>query len=265
MFLDDIFSRMAPSWPKPIIFAHRGASAHAPENTLAAFNLALEHGADAIELDAKLSADKQVIVIHDQTVDRTTTGTGLVANLPLSVLKQLDAGSHFDIAFRREKIPTLAEVLESLGQRTLINIELTNYASPQDDLPERACELVKKFGLPQRVLFSSFNPLALLRAHRILPGTPCGLLALPGQKGFWARSWLGRLIPHQALHPERSDVTPTLIARVHRFGRRIHAWTVNDPDELQRLFIAGLDGVFTDDPRLARKVLLSTRDHSYQA
>ena len=113
--------------PHPLIFAHRGASAHAPENTLAAFLVALQQGADGIELDAKLTADGHVVVIHDQTVDRTTKISGRVRDMPLEALLELDAGSHFDVAFKGEPIPTLQQVFERMGQEVLINIELSNY------------------------------------------------------------------------------------------------------------------------------------------
>jgi len=249
---------MFASLPRPTIFAHRGASAHAPENTLAAFTLACEHGADAIELDAKLSADAQVVVIHDLTVERTTNGQGRVGSLTLRELKQLDAGSHFSAAFKGEPIPTLEEVFAALGQRIFINVELTNYARPSDDLPEKVCALVEKYALQERVLFSSFNPLALLRARRCLPQIPAGLLALAGSAGRLARSPLARLIPHQALHPEIGDVTPQLVRRTQRSGRRVHVYTVNRPDDMRRLFALGVDGIFTDDPHLARQILSKT-------
>jgi len=133
---------MLAQLPKPTLFAHRGASAYAPENTLAAFTLAIHQNADAIELDAKLSADGEVVVIHDQTVDRTTDGVGKVNELVLAALKELDAGEKYDESFRGERIPTLDEVLESIGQKIFINIELTNYASPKDDLPLKVAEIV---------------------------------------------------------------------------------------------------------------------------
>lgn len=240
---------------KPTIFAHRGSSAHAPENTLAAFELAIRHGADAIELDAKLTADGHVVVIHDQTVDRTTDGTGKVRELTLAQLRELDAGSYFDIAFRREPIPTLEQVFQAVGYGIFINVELTNYASPTDPLPEKVASLVRKFGLEKRVLFSSFNPLALVRIRRLLPEVPIGLLALPGLDGAWARSWLGTLVPHQCLHPELGDVKPSLVKRVQRSGRKIFVYTVNQVEAMQRLFTWNVDGIFTDDPVLARQVL----------
>src|SRR3990170_393671 len=101
--------------PRPVIFAHRGASAYAPENTLAAFSLAVRQKSDGIELDAKLSADGHVVVIHDQTVDRTTSSRGRVADLTLADLREMDAGSHFDVEYKGERIPTLEEVFEAIG------------------------------------------------------------------------------------------------------------------------------------------------------
>jgi glycerophosphoryl diester phosphodiesterase len=245
---------------RPILFAHRGASAHAPENTLAAFDLALRQEADAFELDAKLCADGQVVVIHDQTVERTTDGEGDVRYMTLAALKELDAGSFFDVAYRGEHIPTLAQVFEAFGHKTFINVELTNYASPDDDLPERVVELVKHHRLEKKVLFSSFNPRALLKAKRLLPEVPLGLLALPGRRGWWARSWLGRmLVPYDALHPESTDVSARLVASTHHRGQRVNVWTVNQPEEMRRLSALGVDGIFTDDPRLARQVLAANR------
>ncbi len=160
--------------PRRAIVGHRGACAYAPENTLASFELALRQGADAVELDAKLTVDGQVVVIHDQTVDRTTGGHGEVRSLTLAELKKLDAGSHFDIAFQGEPIPTLEEVFEAVGKRTYINVELTNYASITDSLPEKVVDLIKRHQLSGRVFFSSFNPIALYRARRLLPDVPIG-------------------------------------------------------------------------------------------
>lgn len=245
---------------KPIIFAHRGACAHAPENTLAAFELGLQHGADGIELDTKLCADGHVVVIHDQTVDRTTQGTGKVSQMPLASLKELDAGSYFSCTYQGEPIPTLDEVFETIGQHTLVNIELTNYATPGDTLPEKVAELVKKHNLDENVLFSSFNPQALRQAHKCLPKVPLGLLTLPGPPGWVMRSWLGRmLVPYQALHPEKQDVNTHLVRQAHQHGHRVHVWTVNDAEEMQKLFTIEVDGIITDDPRLARQVLQSIK------
>ncbi len=241
--------------PTPAIIAHRGASAYAPENTLAAFSLALKQNADAIELDVKLTRDRHVIVIHDQTVDRTTEGRGDVRNLTLSEIRKLDAGSHFDCAFQGEPIPTLEEVLKAVGQLTYINIELTNYASPLDDLPGRVVRLVVQYKLAQRVFFSSFNPIALHKIKRDFPEAPAGLLILPGIKGFLSQSILGRIVAINSLHFEHKNISRNLIEKTHRDGKYILAYTVNDPNQVKTLSALGIDGIFTDDPVMARNVM----------
>ncbi|GAB4401150.1 MAG: glycerophosphodiester phosphodiesterase family protein [Anaerolineales bacterium] len=247
---------MYPNLPTPTLFAHRGASAHAPENTLAAFELALRQQADAIELDVMLTADRAVIVFHDHTLERVTNGTGKIADYPLEVLQQLDAGAHFDAAFRGERIPTLEEVFETVAKRTFINIELKNDAAPTDDLPERVAVLVARHNLSSRVMVSSFNPIALRRFRQALPQVPQGLLALGGWQGALARGAFGRWIsPHEALHPDQSDVTAALVQAAHQRGQRIHPYTVNAPADMLRLFALGIDGIHTDDPLLARQTL----------
>jgi glycerophosphoryl diester phosphodiesterase len=239
----------------PYFFAHRGASTCAPENTLASFQMAFDQGARLIEFDVKLSVDKQVVVIHDQTVDRTTNGKGKVNQLTLSMLKRLDAGSWFDEKFRGETIPTLDEVFNIFGKKHYLNVELTNYASPFDKLVDKVTGLVRKHGLENRVLFSSFFPTNLIRAHRLLPDVPCGQLILKGRSGWWERAW-SRLIDVQAVHPYTSDVTGDSVAHAHNRGRLVHVWTVNDPTDMQRLRNLKVDGIFTDDPQLANKIFI---------
>lgn len=240
---------------RPLVIAHRGASRYAPENTLAAFRLAAEQGADAIELDAKLSADGEVVVIHDPTTDRTTGFRGEVRQLTLRQLKSLDAGSFFSAQFRGEPIPTLAEVFEAVGERVLINVELTNYASPRDALVEKVVALVKKYHLEERVLFSSFHPLNLFRAQRMLPHVPTAILALPGWAGWWARAgWMRRISPW-FVHPYFTDATAGYIARQHTHNRKVNVWTVNALEDMRRLVKNGVDGLITDDPSTAFQVL----------
>jgi len=247
---------MLPTLPRPIIFAHRGASAHAPENTMAAFTLAIRQGANALELDAKLTSDGHVVVFHDQGVDRVTAGSGRVKDMKLAALRELEAGSHFSPKFTGEPIPTLDEVLQTVGNQTYINIELTNYTSLFDPLPEKVAELVHRYNLEKRVLFSSFNPIALRRIHRIIPDVPLGFLARPATQGNTARGYLGKLIvPYQALHPHFTDTTRHLVEQLHRAGRRVHVWTVNQVEEMKRLFELDIDGIFTDDPLLAQNVM----------
>jgi glycerophosphoryl diester phosphodiesterase len=132
---------------------------------------------------------------------------------------------------------------------------LTNYASPWDHLPRAVAELASQANLLHNLLFSSFNPIALARIHRLLPQAPIGLLALAGPAGAWARSWLGRLVPHDSLHPEWRDLSPRLIESAHKRARKVYPYTVNQEDAMRRLLAVGADGLFTDDPVLAVKIL----------
>jgi len=245
---------MLTSLSQPVIFAHRGASAHAPENTLAAFELACSQGADAVELDAKLSADGHVIVIHDATVNRTTGAHGRVKEMALADLRALDAGSFFSNKFGGEKIPLLEEVFETVGRRLFINVELTNYNSPRDHLVESVCMLVRKFNFQGQVMFSSFFASNLAKAVGYLPEVSCGLLALPGILGAWARSFGFAFGSYAALHPNLKDATAQQVQRAHRLKRRLHVWTVNAEEDMRRLFGWGVDGIFTDDPLAALRV-----------
>jgi glycerophosphoryl diester phosphodiesterase len=215
----------------------------------------MQQGAHAIELDVKLSNDGQVVVIHDPTLERTTGATGKVSETPFSAIRDLEAGSFFGEQFRGEPVPLLAEVFELVDRKIFINIELTNYTTPGDDLVDRVAGLIIKMDYRDRILFSSFNPRNLVRARRLLPDIPCGLLALPGLPGLWARSFLGRWTPHEALHPFISDVNPGLVHWAHRMGRRVHVWTVNKVSEMTRLRDMQVDGIFTDDPLLALQMM----------
>ena len=226
------------------VIAHRGASAHAPENTLAAFQLALDQGADGIELDVMLSKDGQLIVIHDDRVDRTTNGTGKVAEMYLPELKVLDAGNG-------ETLPTLPEVFDRFGGKFLINIELKNYSSLFDRLPVVVAEQVKAFRLTDSVIVSSFNPFNLPRFYRRVPEVKRGLLTQPGK----ARSGLNNLFRFAALHPYYEDVDAALVQAEHARGRQVNVWTVDDPDEIRRLAGLGVDMLITNDPQRTREVL----------
>jgi len=241
--------------PRPVIFAHRGASAHAPENTLVAFSLALQHGADGIELDAKLSADGEVVVMHDATLKRTTGVEGKIAERTLKEIKKLDAGKWKGETFAGEPVPTLREVFSSLGGKLLINVELTNYGHGGDGLVGKVIALVHEFQLEENILFSSFSPGNIALARKLAPEIPAALLAWKGWLGGFSRSrWMMNISPH-GLHPFRTDVTTRLIEREKQRNRFINVWTVNEPHEIKRLFGLGVDGIFTDDPRLARQVM----------
>jgi glycerophosphoryl diester phosphodiesterase len=185
----------------PMVLAHRGASAHAPENTLAAFRLASEHGADGIELDAKLSRDGEVVVFHDLTLERTTGMQGRVKKLTFAELRKLEAGSHKAEKYRGELIPTLDEVFETVGKQLYVNVELTNYDDMGDALVEKVVEKVKRHQLQDWVMFSSFWPINLMKARRMLPEVPVAILANEGRSGWLARSIVGRWVSPEVVNP----------------------------------------------------------------
>jgi glycerophosphoryl diester phosphodiesterase len=244
--------------PVPIVIAHRGDEVNAPENTLSAFNQAIEKGADAIEFDVKLTSDGKVIVIHDQTLDRTTNGTGNVSKIPLPHIKDLDAGIQFPGQFPDERIPTLDEVFETVGKRTYMNVELKNYSTPFDKLVPKVVEIIKNHAMEERVLFSSFLGLSLKTALRLLPDVPCGLLTIPGKMGAWGRafSWRGN---YYALNPHINDTDAGLVDRVHVAGKRVIAWTATSETDIKRMIGLGVDGIISSDPALVLHILGRTK------
>ncbi len=244
---------MLPLWkhlPRPLIIAHRGASHDAPENTLAAFRLAVRQHAEAVELDAKLSRDGRIVVMHDNTVDRTTDGHGAVRHMDWAALRALSAGGQ--PGDPETAIPLLEDVLRAVTPDLLVNIELTNYAAPLDALPVKVAELIATLGVADRVWVSSFNPLTLLRFARRLPEVPVGFLV--DVRRPWLYRFFHRLVPHALVEPHRALVTPEAVRRWHAAGKAVAVYTVNDAAEMERLFAWGVDGIYTDNPRLAREV-----------
>ncbi len=237
----------------PLVIAHRGASMYAPENTIAAFDLAVEMGADAVELDTMLTADGTPIVIHDQSLERTTNGSGSVASKSIEEIQLLDAGSTFDARFVGEKVPTLEEVFAAVGTKILINVELKNYASPFDRLPETVVALVMKKGLSDRVLLSSFNPIALIKAQRASEEIRRAALIGGGPK--IVRGVIEVITNYFALHPEVSLVNQGMIDKHHSAGNKVNAWTVNEESVMMKLLSMGVDGLITDTPDVAIKVI----------
>ncbi len=228
---------------RPLVVAHRGASQAAPQNTLTAFRLAAEMGADAVELDVHLTADDVPIVIHDATVDATTNGTGAVRQMPLAQLKTLEIAGG-------ERIPTLEEVLAEVGQRLLINIEFKDHALRDRGLEATVGIILRQMNMSDRVWFSSFNPFALRRARARIPEVPCGMLysMSPQLPVYLRRRWLAPITPHEALHPEHTIVTSALIQNAHQQGLWVAAWTLDNPERAQKLAAWGIDAIITNTP-----------------
>jgi glycerophosphoryl diester phosphodiesterase len=250
---------MFGSLKTPVIIGHRGASKYAPENTLAAFKLAVEQAAPAIEFDVKLSADGHVVVIHDPSVTRTTDGRGSVARLSLAELKKLDAGRWFSPEFTGEKIPTLEEVFDTIGHQILMNIEFTNYATPKDRLVREVVELVKTYGIENRVYFTSFLSTNLVRVRKLLPDCGIGYLIYTGLPRIFQQVIQPSPREVDSLNPSRGTVTERMVSRAHGLGRRVLVYTVNDKDEMRHLFNIGVDGIFTDDPLTGNQIAAEYR------
>ncbi len=238
----------------PRVIAHRGASQRAPENTVRAFLAAVSLGAHAIELDAKLTRDGAVVVHHDRTLERTTTGKGPLGRRRLAELEGLDAGVRFGREYASERIPTLRQVFEVLGESTLYDIELSNYRQPFNRLPSAVLRIVSEFEFQDRVLLSSFNPVALRRAKEHLPEIPRALLLMRGEP-WWMRRMLGAAPRVEIVQMEDGLASPQVIDAIHKGGRKAHVWVVNEKRRMQDLFAWGVDGVITDLPELAREVL----------
>jgi glycerophosphoryl diester phosphodiesterase len=242
---------------RPLNFAHRGASYEAPANTLAAFLLAVELGADGIELDVHLSKDGEAVVVHDFTLEATTDGEGLVRNKTLAELKELDAGIWFDPAFIGQRIPTLQEVIDAVGDRLLFNIELKTASVRDDGLAAVVVRTIEENHLLDRVVVSSFNPLAIRWIKRLNPWVPVGLLYAPDMPFLLRRPWLQRLLRPEALHPHYTLVDGEYVRRARKRGCRVHVWTADDPGEMWQLMRMDVDLIITNRPDLLRQVLLA--------
>ena len=236
------------SVPLPLVIAHRGASTAAPENTIAAFERAITDGADAIELDVHLSRDDHPVVIHDDTLERTTDGSGPVRGHTMRELKRLDAGAWRGPAFAGQRLQTLQEVLERFRGRTRFWIELKGGSDLYPDIEERIVGLLEVYDVIDGALVQSFDHAALARL-----------------RDFSREVRLGVLLARAPLDVAR-DVPPTVNAvcpsseilgapereTIRRSGRECHVWTVNEPALMDRLVELSVDGIITDRPELLR-------------
>ena len=236
------------------IFAHRGFSSQYPENTMTAFRKALEVGAAGIEFDARMTQDGKLIVMHDPTVDRTTNGKGKVRNLTYAEIYGLDAGIKKGVVFENERIPVLEQVFDELGGKFLLNVELCNYEESDNRmLANQTVELIEKYKLVESVIVSSFRFNNLVYVKDKNPNISCALLAKQGLLGTFARNLLNHSVSVDALHPFYTDASSGLIRREQQCGRKVRAWTVNDPRDIRHLYESGVDAIFTDDPLNARE------------
>ena len=233
---------------KTLILAHRGACGYAPENTMEAFRMAVEMGADGIELDVHLTADGQVVVCHDEKVDRTSNGQGPIPSYTLEELRAMDFGYHFYNERRGIKLPTLAEVYELIAPTDMIvNVEIKS-ANPAI-IPE-CCKLAKEYGMESRVIYSSFDHFQIARMKEYDENAFVAPLY-----GFnMLNPWNYCLdMKAQATHPAQKQVKllPDYVKNCHDRGIRVHVWTVNEESDIDLMLDAGVDAIITNYPDVA--------------
>jgi len=233
------------------IYAHRGACGFFPENTMLAFHKALEANSDGIELDVQLTRDGHVVIIHDETVERTTDGTGRVIDYTLAELQKLNAAAHWGDGSAFHAIPSFEEYCSWVASTPLItNIEIKSSVIYYPELEKKTLALIKAHHLEGRVLISSFNHLSLIESKRLAPALPCGVLVpIPGlvNAGYGIKHF-----GFEYYHPAYSSLDEEKVAECHRHGIGVNVWTVNTMEALENCYRWGCDGIFTNYPEVAR-------------
>ncbi len=237
-------------------FAHRGARTQAPENTIPAFQLALEQGADGVELDVQMTFDKKAVIMHNPSVDETTDGEGGISGLEYAEVRALDAGIKFGEEWAGTKVPTLDEVFETLGRDLLFNVEIKQLRFSSDGAEQAVFDAIEKHDLFGRVIVSSFNPFTLRRFKKIAKDrVPVGRLWVPEQPWLFRSGILMLGVGYEADHPELPSASADYVARQHDKGRRVNVWTVNERDDMESMIAAGVDSIITDFPDVLSDVL----------
>ncbi len=241
------------------IISHRGANHLAPQNTIPAFKKALEFNVEGFENDVHLTKDGKIVVCHNYDVDRTSNGTGLIADMTLEELRRLDFGSYFSPEFAGTKIPTLDEFLELCGGLKVINIEIKKPRASGTDIAKKTIERVKDFGLFDALLISSFDDTVLKECKQCDPDTKTALLYSPDseiiEKVYDDPFTFAKELGCSALHPLLAYVDEDYINEAHENGLAVNPWTVNHEYSIQALLDAGCDGAITDLPDLCRKII----------
>ncbi len=244
------------------VISHRGANRLAPQNTLPAFQKAVDLGAEGMELDVHLTKDGTIVVCHDYTIDRTSNGTGAVADYTYEELLQFDFGSYFSPEFAGTKIPTLAEFFELSRSMELLNVEIKSPKDKHSPIARRTIEAAKQAGLADKLLISSFDAAVLLACKEVDRSIRTALLYSFDLKetpniaelaeGYVAYA---QSIDVQALHPFMMFLDEDYAENCHKAGLLVHPWTVNEAEGMQTVIDWGCDGIITDYPDVAKNLL----------
>ncbi|MFC2159034.1 glycerophosphodiester phosphodiesterase [Acidobacteriota bacterium] len=231
----------------PEITAHRGASAYTPENTLIAYQTAMDMGADRAELDVWLSKDGEVVLMHDEELLKTTGAEGMVWELTLDELKKLEAGAWFSEKFRGETIPTLREVIHLVRGEMKLNIEVKT-SQPEPRIAQKVVDLVRSENFIDHCIVTSFDREVIEDVKRIAPEITTGFIFDEDypedvMKGNW-----------DILSCSHEIATKAFVKETHRNGKRIHVWTINDEAQIRHFTRLNVDGIITDKPDLAKKL-----------
>lgn len=236
------------------VWAHRGASGYAPENTLEAFKKAEKMKADGVELDVQLTKDEELVVIHDETVDRVSGEKGFVKDYTLKELKRLNVSKHMPSYDKKTRIPTLDEVFDLLKNTEMtINIELKNGIVQYKNLEKKVLALVEEYDMLDRIWCSSFNHESIVRMKKLCPDMRCGLLFsdIIVNPAEYASE-----LHVDALHPATYHMQDeNYIDKAHGRGLRAHVWTVNEKHEMKALVKAEADAIITNYPDIAVEVV----------
>ena len=234
------------SQPLPLIVAHRGDVTNAPENTIPAFRSALDLGADAIELDVRLTRDEKIVVFHDRCLNRTSNGRGPVNQQTLVEVRGLDVGSWFGLGFRGEQTPTLDEVFESLPADFLINVEMKVIMKGMKLIAHRVAEVVQRHARWDSTLVASFNPIALYHLRKIEPKISRGYI-WSRYHPFPIRSrCFSPLVQADWYDPANDSYNRRLHQKFQARGSRVLAWDLDFDRNMERMAAARLDAVVTD-------------------
>ena len=231
---------------RPLLLGHRGAMARAPENTLGAFRAALDDGGDGVELDVQLTADAVPIVLHDDTLDRTTSLTGYPIRFEASELDDCDAASWFPGWTSPEKVPRLDEVFRAMPKGSVVNVELKGPTPRTLGLERRTLDVIRAHP-DVHVIVSSFHPAQLLAVRTLAPEIPIGLLFAGDNLMPLRTAWAAPVLMPDALHPHSALVDATFVAGAHQAGMRVHVWGVSGEADAERLLSLGVDALIVDD------------------
>jgi glycerophosphoryl diester phosphodiesterase len=239
---------------RPLLIGHRGCPTLCPENTLASFEGAMQAGCDMIELDVTLTKDRKVVVIHDDTLDRTTTGKGPVRGHALAEIKALDAGSWFDARFAAERVPELSEAIRLTAGRCMLNIEIKESAFeadyPVDAVEHQVVKHVKTSGAMDRVIISSFDKRILQRIAAMDVPPAIAYISDHGAD----KSVLEMLVAMKAFswHPLYKVLTRDQVDMLHSAGLKVFPWTINTRAEAEKVLALGVDGLICNELRVMR-------------